>query len=75
MQLNIKVKKKWQLPIYTSTPLFQGYPPFLTKFLVTPPPPTPTPPGDSIFWSPYPLFNKGGEGGSNYGITEIPQME
>ena len=49
MQLNIKVKKKWQLPIYTPTPPFQGYPPFLAKFLVPPPPP----PGDSIFWSPY----------------------
>ena len=39
MQLNIKVKKKWQLPIYTPTPPFQGYPPFLAKFLVPPPPP------------------------------------
>ena len=38
MQLNIKVIKKWQAPppIYTSTPPFQGYPPFLAEFLVGP---------------------------------------
>ena len=34
MQLNIKVIKKWQTPISTSTNPFQGYPPFLAKFLV-----------------------------------------
>ena len=38
MQLNIKVIKKWQTPISTSTPQFQGYPPFLVKFLVPPSP-------------------------------------
>ena len=36
MQLNCKVIKKWQLPISASTPLFQGYPHFLAKFLVPP---------------------------------------
>ena len=36
MQLNCKVIKKWQPPISTSTLPFQGYPPFLAKFLVPP---------------------------------------
>ena len=60
MQLNCKVIKKRQPPISTSTPPFQGYPPFLANFLVPHPPPS-----DSIFEdsaSPFP-FNKGGGGG------------
>ena len=36
MQLNRKVIKKWQTPISTSTPFFQGYSYFLAKFLVPP---------------------------------------
>ena len=36
MQLNIKVIKKWQPPISTSTPPFQGYLPYLAKLLVPP---------------------------------------
>ena len=32
MQLNCKVIKKWQPPISTSTPPFQGYPTFLKIF-------------------------------------------
>ena len=38
MQLNCKVIKKRQPPISTSTPPFQGYPPFLANFLVPPHP-------------------------------------
>ena len=34
MQLNCKVMKQWQPPISTSTPLFQGYSPFVAKSLV-----------------------------------------
>ena len=51
MQLNFKVIKKWQPRIFTSTPLFLGYLPFLAKFWVTSPQvaqflegPTSTPP-------------------------------
>ena len=61
MQLNCKVIKKRQPPISTSTPPFQGYPPFLANFLVPPPPPS-----DSIFedsTSPFPFNNGGGGGG------------
>ena len=60
MQLNCKVIKKWQTPThFYIKPTFQGYPPFLAKFLV----PTPLPPGDSIFGRSYSHFNKEG---SNY---------
>ena len=34
MQLNIKVIKKWQPPHFYINPPFQGYPPFLAKFLL-----------------------------------------
>ena len=36
MQLNIKVIKKWQRPHFYINPPFQGYAPFLAKFLVLP---------------------------------------
>ena len=55
MQLNIRVIKKWQPPISTSTPLFQGYPPFLAKYLV---PPQVT----QFFEGPTPSSDKGGGG-------------
>ena len=40
MQLNCKVIKKWQPPhFYINPHSFQGYPPLVAKFLVSPPPP------------------------------------
>ena len=69
MQLNCKVIKKWQPPISASKPPFQGYPPFLLKFLV-PPLPQVTQFLEGLRRSypppPHP-FNKGA-GGSNYDL-------
>ena len=57
MQLNCKVIKKWQPPISTSAPPFQGYPPLSSKILGSPS-------SDSIFGRSYPpLIRGGGEGG------------
>ena len=52
MQLNCKVIEKVATPPFLQEPPpFQGYPPFLVKFLIPPPPP----PRDSIFGRSYPL--------------------
>ena len=51
-------KSNKKVPISTSTPCFQVYPPFLAKNFVPPPPPS-----DSIFWR-----SLGGVGVSNYVI-------
>ena len=59
MQLNCK--EVATLPFLKQPPPFQSYPPFLAKFLLPPPLPS-----DSVFGRSYPLFNKEGEGGSNY---------
>ena len=64
MQWNCKVIKKVATPpISTSTPPFQGYPPFLAKFLLLHPQVT-------QFWKVLPPpFNR--EGGSNYACLTI----
>ena len=71
MQLNCKVIRKWQLPspISISTPLFQGYLPFLAKFLVPPEYQTsyPIPP-------PPPTFNKRGGGGGPTMLRDIIKL-
>ena len=68
MQLNIRLNKK--VSNFYINLLFQGYAPFLAKFLVPPPPP-PTPQVTQFFEGPpppIPLFNRGegARGGSNY---------
>ena len=55
MQLNCKVIKKWQPPISTSAPPFQGYLPLSSKILGSPP-------SDSIFGRSYPPLIRGGWG-------------